>query len=132
MSDIAQEAMLAVWRSIGSYDGSASFQTWVLAVTRRKIADYFRASYKNASLPLDEGAELADDEAVFERVDDALDVESALTGLTASERELVLLAFSAGHTYPEISVITGLPVGTVKSRMHAVKAKLRKQLGERG
>jgi len=40
----------------------------------------------------------------------------------------VFLAFAARQTYSEISEITGIPLGTVKSKMHSIKKKLRAQL----
>lgn len=63
-------------------------------------------------------------------ISERLDAAKAISSLGAGERELVYLIFEAGLTYAQVSEATGLPVGTIKSRMSALRAKLKRQLGE--
>jgi RNA polymerase sigma-70 factor (ECF subfamily) len=60
------------------------------------------------------------------------ELESALTALSEVQREVVILRYWEDMTYAEIAVVTGTPVGTVRSRLHHAKAKLREELDDRG
>ncbi len=126
--DIVQETMLSVWTAIKSFDGNSTFRTWVLGITRRKIADFYRLSYRTPSVSITdfEDTLIADDD--YDAVLDKTVTDSALPVLNEAEKELVFLVFGAELSYGEISELTGLPVGTIKSRMSAVKAKLRKKI----
>jgi RNA polymerase sigma-70 factor (ECF subfamily) len=59
---------------------------------------------------------------------DCIDVKEALKKLESNDRELIYFIYESGLNYEEISKITGIPTGTIKSRMHGIKAKLRKYL----
>jgi RNA polymerase sigma-70 factor (ECF subfamily) len=128
--DIVQDTMLSVWKAIKSFDGISSFKTWVLGITRRKIADYYRLIYRGSPVSLNECEDLliADDE--YCRVIDKTVINEALSVLNSSEREMVFLIFNAQLSYPEISQITDIPVGTIKSRMSVIKSKLKNKLKE--
>ena len=63
-------------------------------------------------------------------ITERLDAAAAIKSLDAGERELIYLIFEAGLTYAVVSEATGIPVGTIKSRMSALRAKLRGLLGE--
>ncbi len=131
--DIAQETMLAAWRNIAAYNGGSSFKTWLIAIARRKIADLYRSGYANESAELDcdmPDGDIYCDENGLETVAVAADLSDAIKRLGGGERELVFLIYRAGFTYEEAAEITGAPVGTIKSRMSAVRAKLKKYLGE--
>ena len=53
------------------------------------------------------------------------DLQNILSGLSADHREILLLRFVDGMTLPEISTLTGIPLGTAKSRLHHALAILR-------
>ena len=102
IKDIVQETMFSAWKAIGGFDKRSSFKTWVLGITRRKIADYYRASYRDRTVPLNDCEEYtADDE--FEHVIDRTDVGGALASLDSTDREIVFLIFNAQLSYGEIS-----------------------------
>jgi RNA polymerase sigma-70 factor (ECF subfamily) len=129
IKDIVQETMFSVWKAINSFDKRSSFKTWVLGITRRKIADYYRAVYRAPSVPLNDCEEYASDDEI-DHIIDRTDVGGALTALDGTDREIVFLIFNAQLSYGEISSITGIPVGTIKSRMSSIKSKLRSRLKE--
>lgn len=126
--DIVQETVLSAWTSIGSFDASSAFKTWIIGISRHKIADFYRLSSRNRTVPLSDFEETAGSDDEYEAVLDKTAVNAALSVLTGAERELVFLVFSAELSYGEISAMTGLPCGTIKSRMAAVKEKLRKKI----
>lgn len=128
VQDLVQETMLGVWSGLKYFRNDSSFRTWVMGITRRKVYDFYRSRYKTSELtmPEDEGSLVSEDEP--DRLLETLDVNSAVNRLNSMEQELVFLAFNAQLTYQEISEVTGIPLGTVKSRMSGVRSKLRKYL----
>lgn len=128
VKDLVQETMLSVWNGIRTFDGRSAFQTWVLGIARRKIADYYRSAVRRATVPLADYEDTLAAEDEFDRIHSKLTVERALAVLTKAEKEIVFLVFGAGRSYAEISEVTGIPVGTIKSRMAGIKAKLGRQL----
>lgn len=137
-ADILQETMLAVWQGISGFDRRSSLKTWLLAVARRKLCDFYRARQSARELSMSEafpdscGEEFDIDsgEDMAAGITERLDAAAAIKSLDAGERELIYLIFEAGLTYAEVSEATGIPVGTIKSRMSALRAKLRGLLGE--
>lgn len=137
-ADILQETMLAVWQGISGFDKRSSLKTWLLAVARRKLCDFYRARQSARELSMSEafpdscGEEFDIDsgEDMAAGITERLDAAAAIKSLDAGERELIYLIFEAGLTYAEVSEATGIPVGTIKSRMSALRAKLRVLLGE--
>lgn len=137
-ADILQETMLAVWQGISGFDRRSSLKTWLLAVARRKLCDFYRARQSERELSMSEafpdscGEEFDIDsgEDMAAGITERLDAAAAIKSLDAGERELIYLIFEAGLTYAEVSEATGIPVGTIKSRMSALRAKLRVLLGE--
>ena len=137
-ADILQETMLAVWQGISGFDRRSSLKTWLLAVARRKLCDFYRARQSARELSMSEafpdscGEEFDIDsgEDMAAGITERLDAAAAIKSLDAGERDLIYLIFEAGLTYAEVSEATGIPVGTIKSRMSALRAKLRGLLGE--
>ena len=62
----------------------------------------------------------------------ARDLQAALATLDAAYRELLLLRFQEGMAYQEIAQVTGLPLGTVKVRLHRGRKRLADLLAARG
>lgn len=150
-ADILQETMLAAWRGITEFVGSSTFKTWLFAIARRKICDFYRDrsrsrnTYINQTDLFNEN-DISDDDYLnsdisFEAVEpmiadpasdisERLDAQAAINSLSKEEREIVFMIFEAGLSYTQISEVTGIPVGTIKSRMSAVKSKLKRFLGD--
>ena len=128
VQDIVQETMFAVWSSLKSFGNGSSFRTWIIGIVRRKICDYYRTTYKTPIISLSDVEDSLMNEDEIDKLNKAIDVKKAVLSLNSTEQELVFLAFNAQLTYQEISVVTQIPVGTVKSRMSTIKSKLRKHL----
>jgi RNA polymerase sigma-70 factor (ECF subfamily) len=119
--DAVQEAFLHLWRHADRFDGSRSTaRSWLLLLTRSRAIDRVRAEQRrktSALGPQDDRADLApgpSQQAVTSLL--GADAVSALARLSAAKREVVVLAYWGGYTQREIAVMTGTPLGTVKTR----------------
>jgi RNA polymerase sigma-70 factor (ECF subfamily) len=132
--DVVQEAFLAVWRTPGRFDPErGAFASWLLTLVHHRAVDAVRreAVQRRRTVPgADEVAERltppgpgADDEALVGMVGGQ--VREALGRLTEEQREVITLAYFGGYTQCEVSALTGLPLGTVKSRTFAGIRRLR-------
>ncbi|HLN17437.1 MAG TPA: sigma-70 family RNA polymerase sigma factor [Acidimicrobiales bacterium] len=135
--DVAQEALVRVWRHAPVYDARrGSVATWVLTITRNLAIDSLRMRRAVPTDPDDFAAiglvsgERAPEEAGL-AADAAPSVRRALAELPAEQRRALVLAAVYGHTAAEISVQESIPLGTAKTRIRAGLTKLRTALGER-
>lgn len=133
--DVVQQVFLALWQGSGYDPSRGAVSTWLLSVTHHKAVDAVRRESNRRKRLAGEQVLLEtatsgpgpDDEAWA-----ALRAErtrEGLRGLPAEQREVLLLAYYGGYTQREIAEMTGLPLGTVKSRTLAAMRKLREVLG---
>jgi RNA polymerase sigma-70 factor, ECF subfamily len=127
--EVTQEVLLELWRTAVRYDparGSAA--TWAMTMAHRRAIDRVRrtaaatARDQRAAVSgttCDQAHEAAEDSHDRERLLRCLDQLSDL------QREAITLAFYSGHTYPQVAVILGVPLGTVKARIRDALIKLR-------
>jgi RNA polymerase sigma-70 factor (ECF subfamily) len=142
--DVVQDALLAAWKSMASFEGT-SFRAWVFRIVTNRALDRLRSRKRRPELPLDPPAE--DDDAVgwaepaapgAELADLAADrealrvVEEALATLPEEQRAVLLLRDVEGFAYEEIATITSTEIGTVKSRIHRGRLAVRNILVSRG
>ena len=124
--DATQEALIAVARGIGRFDGRAAFSTWCYRVATNAALDELRRRGRRPT-PTEmivEPAVSAGDAAVDAR----LDVDRALAEVPEDFRIAVVLRDLADLDYPEIANVLGVPVGTVKSRIARGRAAVRDRL----
>lgn len=124
--DIAQDALLRAWRKRSTLRDRASLRPWLAAIVRNEA---FREYGRNRPAPSDtldlrEGAE---DERVLATAERA-DLRAALDRLNERDRQLVRLRYDEDLTQEGIARRLGIPDGTVKVRLHRVRAKLRAEL----
>jgi RNA polymerase sigma-70 factor, ECF subfamily len=134
--ELVQEVFLKVWRSSGTFDPSrGSFSTWLYRVTRSCAFDLYRKrahrvrQVSNGNLHIaavrdssDGPQEVVDESWLSWRVSRALDA------LDAAHREVIELAYFVGLSQREISLRTGVPLGTVKTRTARAFKSLRGEL----
>ena len=131
--EVSQEVMIAVWRKAQSFDPrQASVATWIFRIARNRRIDVFRREHKGALDPADPmfqpAAEVAPD-AAFEAAGRDAQVRAAMAELPDDQRVLVREAFYEDLSHSQIADKTGLPLGTVKSRLRLAFAKLKLSLG---
>lgn len=134
--DVVQDAFLGVWRGAGHYvSGKGSVRSWLLAIVHHRAVDAVRRRRLTSELPTEadglptpEPLRMPD---VWGEVAAGLDreaVAAAVATLPAAQREAVELAYFGGLTQVEIAARTGVPLGTVKSRVRLGLLALRREL----
>lgn len=135
--DCVQEAFLALWRRPEAYRASqGALGTWLLGLTHHKAVDAVRRETAHQRRQVAEAARKAVEEprsaedpaaAAWGRLR-AERLRSVLGELPAGQREAIALSYFGGYTQREIAGLTGVPLGTVKTRMMAGMGRLREVL----
>lgn len=135
VNDVLQESMLAIWQGLKGFKGNSAFKTWAIGITRRKISDFYRKYYNQNHFEIIEYEDMENIISGQDEINNVInkaDIEQSISILSKVDRELLFLIFNAGLTYEEIEIITGIPRGTIKSKMYSIKGKLKPLLGEGG
>jgi RNA polymerase sigma-70 factor, ECF subfamily len=139
-ADACQEALMAIVRGLGKFDGRSSFSTWAYRVATNASLDELRRRRRRpaatADLPHDDDgtAQLADPDAGqrITAVTDRLELEHALRELAEDFRVPVVLRDVADLDYADIAEILDVPIGTVKSRIARGRVALSHALQRNG
>lgn len=134
--DCAQETMLKVWRSLGTFRGTIEFEGWVCRIAANCCLDSLRKKKKDMSVsiePLKEsGFDPADPgpgtEDTVIASDDRSRLRQAISALPDEQREALVLTQLEGVSYEDAAGLLGVSEGTVKSRVNRAKAKLKEIL----
>lgn len=128
--DLAQDAMVNVWRRAASFDANkAKASTWIFVIARNAWIDRLRRekvelAYRSVLIVEEESGDEAPDEAT-ERTQSEEQVSVALAQLSPEQRQVVQLSFFEDRPHSEIAERLDLPLGTVKSRLRLALIKLR-------
>jgi RNA polymerase sigma-70 factor (ECF subfamily) len=134
-ADAAQEAMIAVVRSLDRFDGRSTFSTWIYRIATNASLDELRRRKRRGTMTgLDDDIAHGDraDASGAVRIDaiaDHLALDAALRGLTEEYRVPVVLRDVADLDYAEIAAVLDVPPGTVRSRIARGRAALARALG---
>ncbi len=125
-ADLTQETFLQVWEGLDGFQGRASLKTWI-----HRIAYYTYLRAERSAQPERRLlAEARNDPALAEAVVGRQVVEEALAQLPEGQRQVVVLHYLQSLTSAEIAGVLGVPVGTVLSRLHTARGKLRELLSD--
>jgi RNA polymerase sigma-70 factor (ECF subfamily) len=131
-SDALQEALLAVVRGLGRFDGRSAFSTWAYRVATNACLDELRRRRRRPEPVEDQVLDTADGAAggpsFVDAAGDRADIDAALGTLAPEFRAAVVLRDLVGLDYGEIADILGVPAGTVKSRIARGRAALADRL----
>ena len=120
--DAVQDAFLAAFRNAGSFKGTAAFSTWLYRIGINACTDLLRK--RKRSVPMAE-VEVEPSPGRVERdVSLRLDLVHALEALTPEHREAVVMHDLGGYPYEDIAALTGVQLGTVKSRISRGRRRL--------
>jgi RNA polymerase sigma-70 factor (ECF subfamily) len=136
--DIFQETFLQVHQSADQFDLSRRFRPWLFTIAANKARDLMRSQARRPTNPLQATINSNDDESgqfidlmeaaepmpgeSMEREELQKVVQATVEGMPEHLREILLLSYFHQFPYKEISDILGIPLGTVKSRLHAAVA----------
>ncbi len=138
--DATQEAFIRAWSRLDSFRGGR-FQSWLFTIVANLSRDELRRRGRRPQTSLDAARDDPDrasldpadegpsPEAVAEQGDLRSLLQSALAQLPDDWREVVVLSDVQDLAYDEIAEITGLPLGTVKSRLSRARGRLRDIIG---
>jgi RNA polymerase sigma-70 factor (ECF subfamily) len=125
--ECAQEVMATLWQKAHLFDPArASVATWVFTIARNKRIDALRKDRRAEPEELDWGPEPEPDQAEAMEAQEETDrLGRALASLPEKQRALIERAFYGDLSHSEIAAETGLPLGTIKSRIRLALDKLR-------
>lgn len=125
--ECAQEVMATLWQKAHLFDPArASVATWVFTIARNKRIDALRKARRAEPEELDWGPEPEPDQAeVLEAQEETDRLGRALASLPEKQRALIERAYYGDLSHSEIAAETGLPLGTIKSRIRLALDKLR-------
>ena len=130
--ELSQEVMVAVWRKAATFDRrQASVATWIFRIARNRRIDVFRRDQYarlDASEPMFQPAAEPLPDVAAEAGQREIQIRRALADLPEDQRNLVRDHFYEDLSHSQIAEKTGLPLGTVKSRLRLAFAKLKLRL----
>lgn len=138
--DCAQDAFVRAFQSLGSFRGQSAFYTWLFRIAMNVATDRLRSrsaqarAFGTQPIPAEEWERTAPDPAA--RPDQAAlgaerraRINEALDTLPPNARAIIMLSDVEGLSYREIANVLNCPIGTVMSRLHNARKRLRAALG---
>lgn len=133
--DVAQDAMLRFFTTLHRFDPNRPVRPWLFQIVRNRVHDLWRRRKVRKHDSIDRENE---DGPAYELVDLSIDLEGdasrtqlrrnlwqALGKLSETHREILVLRDYQDLSYTEIAQTLGIPIGTVMSRLHAARKRLR-------
>ena len=122
--DVLQEVYITAYQRFAQVRDGDSFRPWLLAIARSRCADWYRRQARRQEVPLEETAETALVQSRMGLVEAAA-VRDAVERLDARDRQMLYLAYWEQLPQRDIARRLGVPLGTVKSRLHAARERFR-------
>ncbi|MGO4908386.1 sigma-70 family RNA polymerase sigma factor [Pseudorhodobacter sp. W20_MBD10_FR17] len=128
--DCAQDVMATLWNKAHLFDPArASAATWVFTIARNRRIDALRKSRRPEPEDLPWGPEAEPDQHdALELRQETARLAEAIADLPEAQRDLIARAYFGELSHSEIAVETGLPLGTIKSRIRLALDRLRHKL----
>lgn len=129
--EIAQDAWITIARSLPKLQDPACFPRWALQIVQRRSADWIRRRQRERVQEEELGRNGGETDTSLSRklaTHEEARLAEAVSALSPEERSLLTLFYETGRSVVEISEILGVPVGTIKSRLHTVRERLKTQI----
>jgi RNA polymerase sigma-70 factor (ECF subfamily) len=139
VEDVFQETFLQLFSSRDSFDPSRPLRPWLFTIAANKAKDALRKSQRTSAIPIGtmtEGDDMSFDEVLnaltsdtavpydeVERNETAEQVSDIVANMPENLREILILAYFQRFSYKQMSTTLGIPIGTVKSRLHTAVAR---------
>jgi RNA polymerase sigma-70 factor (ECF subfamily) len=122
--DLAQDSFMIAYRKLSTLKSGSSFKSWLHTIAYRQFLQ-FRRKHARQQIVAEPPEQSVDQR---EAVDAEIMLPELMRQVGDEERACLTLAYAGGMSHAEITRITGLPLGTVKSRIQRGKVKLQKWL----
>jgi len=141
--DLTQEAYFRAYRGFSEFEGDRPFENWIFRIVTRLFLDLMRSRRRRVQpVSYDAPVRTDGDETITYEIPDTTsnadrrmlhnsvseDLEDALNRLKPEQKLLVIMADVEGMPYQEIADTMGVPVGTIRSRLHRAHKQLRAHL----
>lgn len=140
--DLAQEVFLRVYRNLHKFQGRSSFSTWLFTIASNICRDELRKRQRRVQADsLSEPVQFTDGEVEREIADESMtpetlslkrelndEIQAVVDQLPPEQKEAIVLREFQGFSYEEIAEISGVSLGTVKSRISRARMSMRKGL----
>ena len=125
--DLFQETWIKVIRNVKRFRGDSKLSTWLFQVALNQVRDTMRKK-RYIHVPLDEVENLAgSDMPDLDSIHRAHEIKKILAELPEKMRVIMVLKYYHDLMDEEIAEVTGIPAGTVKSRLHRASKIIRKK-----
>lgn len=145
--DLFQETFIQVHRNANTFDPNRKFRPWLFTIAANKARDYLRSSSRRSAQSLDQAVgRSGDDEAPafidmmdsgmapppreLAQAEDVAAVQRVLADMPPHYREVLVMSYFHQFAYKEMADMLEIPLGTVKSRLHAALAAFAKAYKE--
>jgi RNA polymerase sigma-70 factor (ECF subfamily) len=132
--DLAQETFVEAFRQLPTFRGEAKFSTWLFGIALNKIRNYInrspdgRQQHSPMRIPRSNPASDGNPTQLLEKKQTLLALQQAIETLPTELRESLILVAMEELPYEEAAQLLGIPVGTLKSRVHRARDLLRQSM----
>jgi RNA polymerase sigma-70 factor (ECF subfamily) len=131
--DVVQEAFLHAYQHLGSFKGDAQFYTWLYRIAmnaahslqRKRVVRSIMSWIDNLNIELADPSEAAQPDQGLEQAEQIGAVQEALSQLSGEHRTMLVMKDMEGMKYEDMAETLGLPIGTIRSRLHRARLELR-------
>ena len=129
--DVYQETLMAAYRNIETLKSEQAAKAWLIQIAKNKCADWFRQRMKTMDIAIEE---VSEKQLSYGRTGRTLrdTVCDALEMLSGEDRKILYLFYFKCLSQADIAMRLKIPVGTVKSRLHAAKRRFKKVYPDNG
>lgn len=128
--DVFQEVLLSAFKNFEQLKSDKSFKSWVIGIARNKCSGYYRERNKSQEIPVDKFEETDFLYTPFGYMENNF-TEEVFDSLGEKDKQILHLSFFEELPQTEIAEILGIPVGTVKSRLHTAKQNFKEKYEHR-
>ena len=121
--DLAQEAFVRLWRALPTYDGRASFSTWLYVIARNACLSELRRRGLRPVTAIGDAGEPAVASG-GPSAEARLDCEALVDTLPEPQRHVVRLFYLEEKSYEQVAAMLDMPVNTVRSHLHRARKRL--------
>ena len=134
-ADVVQDSFLNAFQSLHTFKGDAEFFTWLYRIAfntaislkrkKRAVASLDVSRNGEHSLEPDDPSEYVRPGAALEKTEEETLLHDALARLSEEHRDVLVMKDIDGLKYEEIAEVMGVPIGTIRSRLHRARLELR-------